>query len=142
MITRIGLLVVLAFAANDALAQKIYKCPDGKGGYEYTNIPCTGDAEPIKTRDMSFGESSRSAEMRVEGTACTGEYGYAKASGWIVNATKEARRVQLTATFTRGSAVVDSVTLPYTVAAFGRTPFDIQGGRYNADACRYAMTWE
>lgn len=137
-------LVLLLALAPPAIAQKVYKCPATDGGYEYTNTPCDGEAEPLELRDSaSFGGSSRSAEMRLEQTQCIVIVSHPKATGWVVNATNVAREASVRATFLARGAVRETITRRYTIPAFGRTPFEIIGPmRAGVDACDYYLTWE
>lgn len=132
----------IAAHPNPAHAQKVYKCPLPGGGFEYTNIACTAEAEPIQVRDSNFGESSRSAEMRLDSTSCFLRAGFTIATGWAVNATDTPREARVTATFTYRGNVVETSSRSYTVPAFGRSPFEIIGPRTVTDQCRYGMTWD
>jgi hypothetical protein len=44
---RIGLCVVSLVLCSHAALADVYKCPDGKGGARYQNIPCVGETAPV-----------------------------------------------------------------------------------------------
>lgn len=137
----VGLAVLLC--AQGAHAQ-IYKCPGADGQPEFTDKPCTADSVPLRTRDVSFGGSGRSAEIALQGTSCrsTAPGRYTTAAGMVVNNTKEPRRVAVTATFSHLGQVVDTATQHVDLPAFGRTPFSIVGGPGAINHCQYQWRWD
>lgn len=141
-IQTITLAVTLILASTAPLAQTVYKCPDAAGGVKYTDVPCDADAKPLPVKkDSSFGENARGSEISLAATKCVTEHGFAKSTGFIVNNSKEARRVRLTTTVVNAGAVIDTATLSYEVASFGRTAFDMTL-RGSAGRCEWEWGWD
>ena len=140
---RVLVLAVALWFPASVLAGDVYKCPAPGGGTVYSDTPCNGQAKPLKVQKTDFGGPQRSAEINLAQTSClVGRFGHGEANGYIQNATATAKRVRLTVTFTKGGKVMDTLTLPYTVPAFGRTPYSITGPAVSPDRCEYATAWD
>lgn len=138
----IMLAVLLLFPAA-VLAGNVYKCPTPEGGTVYSDTPCHGQAKPLKVQKSDFGEAKYGAEIRLSQTSCNiSRTGYGEALGYIHNTTPDAKTVRVTATFIKGGTVADTVTLPFKVPAFGRTPFSIMGSPVFAERCEYQYAWD
>ena len=55
---RLSLCVILLVLCSHTALADVYKCPDGKGGTRYQNIPCVGETAPV-IESMPATESSR-----------------------------------------------------------------------------------
>jgi hypothetical protein len=135
---RVALLfcVLAPFAAG---AQQVFKCTTADG-VVYQNAPCEPGSAPHEVRrDSNFGEDPRSSGVGIEGFVCKAGATVTYANGFVVNRTGEARRVEVTATFTTSGRVFDTITLPYNVAPFGRTAFSLVGSA--AGRCEISYTW-
>lgn len=133
--------LLLLIAGTGSAAAAVYKCPDGAGGYTYTDKACPTDAAKVNVRDTSFGQSTTSAQVAMVGFDCNIAYGHGQATGYLANKTGEIKEVDLTITFTRQGRVVDSITHRHTLPPFDRVPFDITGARVNPDRCESRWNW-
>jgi hypothetical protein len=63
----VALVIALLVAApTDALAQKMYKCPDGKGGTAFQQMPCADTPEEIEARKKEKERADAEAARRKE----------------------------------------------------------------------------
>lgn len=126
-----------------AIAGDVYKCASPQGDTYYSDTPCSGQAKPLKVPKTDFGGPKWSAEINLRQTACqTSQFGHGQATGYIHNATADTKKVSLTVTFTKEGKVMDTLTLPYSVPAFGRTPYSVTGPATYPDRCEYQTAWD
>lgn len=138
---RSAALLLLLIATTGTAAAAVYKCPDGAGGYTYTDRECRADAPEVDVRETSFGQSTTSGQVVMVRSNCSTAYGHGQATGYLANKTDGVKDVDLTITFTRRGRVVDSITHRLTLPPFGRVPFDITGARVYPDQCESRWTW-
>lgn len=141
MLARVSVLAALlaGMIFMPAVAQTVYKCSAKDGTPIFQQTPCHPNDKPIKIEGVY--PDRHKGDVIVEDSNCLGERGWLKATGYLANHTKDVKTVDLTTTFLKDGTVVESLTRTYTVSAFDKVPFDIQGGRYYANSCDYHWKW-